>query len=75
MYIYENHMGGLYASEELIEYYQLYCETCGDSDYLIGSASTREEAWGLIKDDTDIDGSGGWDYEYVKKFIEENWEE
>lgn len=75
MYIYENHMGGLYAYDDIFEYDQLYCETCGDSDYLIGSASTREEAWNLLKGDTDIDGSGGYAYEYVKKFIEKNWEE
>lgn len=75
MYIYEGHMGGLYASDEPLEYEDLYCEECGDSDWLIGYAETREEAWNLLKDDTDIDSSGGWNYNYVQEFINENWDE
>lgn len=75
MYIYESHMGGLYTSDEPLDYEYLYCEECGDSDGIIGYANTKEEAWNLFKDDTDIDGSGGWDYDYVQKFINENWEE
>ena len=59
MYIYESHMGGLFVSDEVLSYEQTYCETCGDSDYLIGYAETREEAWNLLKNDTDINGSGG----------------
>ena len=70
MYIYEGHMGGLYSSDELLDYEDLYCETCGDSDTYIGCAETKEEAWNLLRDDVDIDGSGGWDYEYVKNFID-----
>lgn len=60
MYIYQSHMGGLYTSDDELDYEQTYCETCGDSDWLIGYAETREEAWDLLKDDTNIDGSGGW---------------
>ena len=75
MYIYEGHMGGLYSSDELKDYEDLYCETCGDSDTYIGYAETKEEAWNLLKDDVNIDGSGGWDYEYVRSFIEANFEE
>lgn len=26
------------------------------------------------KNDTDIDGSGGWDYSYVQEFIQNNWD-
>lgn len=74
MYIYESHMGGLFVSDEILDYKQTYCETCGDSDYLLGYAETREEAWNLLKDDTNINGSGGWDYEYVQEFLK-NWEE
>ena len=73
MYIYENHMGGLYTSEIELDWEMLYCEECGDSDSLIGYAETREEAWDLLKDDTNINGSGGWDYEYVQQFLDENW--
>lgn len=73
MYIYESHIGGLFVSDEILDYKQTYCETCGDSDYLLGYAETREEAWNLLKDDTNINGSGGWDYEYVQEFLK-NWE-
>ena len=71
MYIYESHMGGLYTSDEPLDYEDLYCEECGDSDWLVGYAETREDAWNLFKDDADIDGSGGWDYDYVQEFINE----
>lgn len=74
MYIYESHMGGLFVSDDELDYEQTYCETCGDSDFLLGYAETREEAWELLKDYTDVDASGGWDYEYVQEFLK-NWEE
>lgn len=50
MYIYESHMGGLFVSDEVLSYEQTYCETYGDSDFLLGYAETREEAWELLKD-------------------------
>lgn len=74
MYIYEGHMGGLYISDDPLEYEDLYCEECGDFDWLIGYATTRDEAWNLLKDNVDINGSGGWDYEYIQTFLK-NWEE
>ena len=75
MYIYKSHMGGLFAPDYELEYEEYYCEQCGDSDDLIGYAYNRKEAWGLLKGITDINGSGGWDYDYVKKFIEGNFED
>lgn len=75
MYIYSDHLGGgLYTTDEPLTYEELYCETCGDSDQYIGYAGSRKEAWDLLRDDTDIDGSGGWDYQYVQEFLEANWE-
>lgn len=74
MYIYQSHMGSLYTMDDMLDYDDLYCEICGDSDLLIGYAETRGEAWDLLKDDTNIDESGGWDYEYVQEFLK-NWEE
>lgn len=73
MYIYESHMGGLFVSNEILDYEQTYCEICGDSDWLIGYAENREEAWNLLEGDTDIDGSGDWNYDYVQEFLK-NWE-
>lgn len=75
MYIYQGHLGSLYTSDEYLDYDDLYCEQCGDSDWLIGCATTRAEAWELLKDDTNINGSGGWDYDYVQEFINTYWEE
>ena len=75
MYIYENHMGGVYSSNELLDEEFLYCETCGDYDWLIGEADTREEAWELLKNDTSINGSGGWDYDYIQEFLKKYFEE
>ena len=75
MYIYEDHLGGLYTSDRELDFDELYCEQCGDSDWLVGYAATREEAWKLLKDDTDINGCGGWSYDYVQEFLNENWDE
>ena len=52
MYIYESHMGGVFATDEVLDFDQCYCEECGDSDYLIGQANTVDEAWTLLKDNT-----------------------
>lgn len=73
MYIYQGHLGSLYATEYELDYDELYCEQCGDSDWLIGEADVAKQAWSLLKDETDIDGSGGWDYEYVQEFIKANF--
>ena len=69
MYVYESHMGGLYTSYGELDYEQIYCEECGDSDSFIGYADAREEAWKLFKDDID----GGWNYDYIQEFIDKNW--
>lgn len=74
MYIYHSHMGGFFAVDSPLSDSECYCEECCDSDNLIGYAATREEGWDILKDDTDINGSGGYDYDYVKGFIEENFE-
>lgn len=73
MYIYEHHMGGLYISDSVLDHDETYCEQCGDSDWLVGYANTGEDAWNLLKYDTDIGGSGGWNYDYVREFIIEYW--
>ena len=49
MYIYESHMGGLYSSFESLDWDDLYCEQCGDSDWEIGNFETAEEAWEYLK--------------------------
>lgn len=74
MYIYEGHLGSLYVTDHKLDYEETYCGQCGDSDYLIGYAETKEEAWSILKDITNINDSGGWDYDYVQELIAENWE-
>lgn len=73
-YLYEAHLGGLYTADTVQNYEDTYCEQCGDSDFLLGEACTREEAWEILKDGTDIDGSGGWDYDYVQEFLSNHFE-
>ena len=42
-YYYENHMGGWYTSEEELDYDDLYCETCGESDWCLGWYENDED--------------------------------
>lgn len=65
MYIYDGHMGGLYVSDEALEYEQLHCETCGDSDTLIGYVDNRKDAERLLESYKDI-----FDESYIEKFID-----
>ena len=53
MHIYESHMGGLYACNDIIDDEYLYCEECGDYDEYIGEANTREEAYKVLEPYTD----------------------
>ena len=52
MYFYSSHMGGIYTSKELVDAADLYCETCGDSDWLIGEADTFAKAFRLLRSDS-----------------------
>ncbi len=72
-YLYESHLGGLYTSDELLDRTSLYCEQCGDSDWLIGTFETIQDFWDLIKDDCDIEGSGGWSLQYIYPIIVEEF--
>lgn len=58
-YLYESHMGGIYTDEDFLDFDDLYCETCGDSDYCMGSFNTLREFWELIRDECSINESGG----------------
>ncbi len=39
-YFYESHLGGIYSSDYPLEHEDLYCDQCGDSDWLIASIRT-----------------------------------
>lgn len=70
MYLYESHLGGLYITEDIRSYDELYCETCGDSDWELGEFETLEEFWNLISDEVSIDGSGGLSLQYIFPIID-----
>ncbi|MDD4564825.1 MAG: hypothetical protein PHE79_05040 [Eubacteriales bacterium] len=50
MYVYESHLGGVYATDDVRDCDDTYCDTCGDSDWLIGVIETPEELRELMKD-------------------------
>ncbi len=64
MHIYQSHLGGIYATTEYLD--DLYCETCGDSDWYIGEYNS---AVTFLKDEADdidtYDGHGGYALEGV----------
>ena len=68
-YLYESHLGNLYISDNYIDDDELYCEECGDSDWLIGQFDNIEDFWNLIEDQVDICGSGGYKLKYIYPFI------
>jgi len=72
MYFYESHLsGGIYSSEERIDWEYLYCDTCGDSDLEIGQASNAEELKKLLYNDYFYQCCD----EYIDRFIKETFPE
>ncbi|MCQ2749039.1 MAG: hypothetical protein MJ246_03375 [Clostridia bacterium] len=55
MYFYENHLGGIYYSNEDLDWDMLYCEEFGDSDWLIGYFETADEAKEYLIDPEEMD--------------------
>lgn len=49
-YLYEGHLGGVYWTDREQSFEETYCDECGDSDWLLGSAKNKEEALKLIDD-------------------------
>ena len=47
LYLYKSHLDGLYTTTDLLDFNDLYCEQCGDSDFYLGSFSTLAEFWKL----------------------------
>ena len=49
-YVYRNHLSeGFYASTEELSYSELYCEQCGDSDNLVGTADNEQDLAELME--------------------------
>lgn len=51
MEVYENHLGGIYFSDEVLDFDDLYCETCGDSDRHLGHANSWDDVLAMITDE------------------------
>lgn len=73
-YLYESHLGGIYITDNMLDRDKLYCEDCGDSDWLIGSFETVKDFWNLVKDECDINGSGGWSLQYIYSMMIETFD-
>lgn len=58
-YLYRSHMGGFYITDELQNGDDLWCDACGDWDYLVGEAADASELWALMMPELSIFGSGG----------------
>ena len=70
MYIYEGHLGSLYGCDNLLDYDDLYCEQCGDSDRELGYVESPADILALLADDIDWpSGYGGWSLEHVAELI------
>ena len=70
MYIYESNLGYLYTSKKLIPENKLIREDKYHSDWLIGEAGNKADAWELLEC---ITGFGGYDFDDVNTFINENF--
>lgn len=73
-YLYDSHLGGLYISDEELDFEARYCKICGDFDRLIGSFETIQDFWNLIKDKCDINGSGGLSLQYIYPIMVEEFD-
>lgn len=62
MFVYLDCLGNLYG---LNEKKHLHCQICGSWDEELGKADNFRECWDLIKDDCNINGSGGWTLQYI----------
>lgn len=67
MYLYEGHLGSLYLCDEFLDYDDLCCEQCGDSDRFLGSISSWQDIVDAIgRDEIEVEpGEGGWDLNYI----------
>lgn len=66
VYVYEGHLGTLYASDYPIPVCDLYCDQCGDYDWEVGGFPSFTTFLAYYADHIDCnDGHGGWDIDYV----------
>ncbi len=73
-WVYELHMGGLFASNEPIPDEYLYCEQCGDSNWEVGEFDTLADFLKYWADNIYVDdGDGGYPLEDVLDDVTESF--
>lgn len=65
-YLYESHLGGCYSSENEYDYEDLYCEDCGDSDWLLGTFTDEKSLRKLLKEQN-------YEKEYINTVVEQEF--
>lgn len=76
VWIYESHMGGLFASSEPIPAEYLYCEQCGDNDWEVGEFETLDDFLRYWADNIYVDdGMGGYPLENVLDAVAKSFNE
>ena len=66
IYAYESHMGGIYFSQSEYDVDDLYCEQCGDYDWLIGEADNAKDMVAKLADYLVVEPyDGGYDLSEV----------
>lgn len=70
-YIYEGHLGSIYATSYELDYDDLYCEQCGDSDWLVGGVETVGELLDAIA--SLVVGAYNLSPEYVQEWVNEEF--
>ena len=60
MWIYQGHLGDLYASDYSLDPDDLDCDICGGVDWELGVFKDADSFLRYMADEVDVDGSGGW---------------
>ena len=71
IFLYESHLGGLYIEDHALDFDELYCETCGDSDQLAVSTDDIDDVEAYLRERVSLFGSGGLDQAYCEQILDE----
>lgn len=70
VWVYENHLGGLYTESKEIPTNWLYCDSCCDSDIKIGAFETFADFIKYYVDDIVVNhGDGGYSIERIIEWV------
>lgn len=76
VWVYEGHLGSLYATYNQQDFDDLYCDECGDYDWEVGGFETPEEFLSSYANEIGTDkNSGGWYLEYVMENVLDYFDE